>query len=180
MRAVWWWVIGGAAVAAIGTGGKVVVDLKDANENEKKYAPVIADAEKKNGIPAGILHRLIKQECHFRTDIITGKTPSPVGALGIAQFMPATAKDEGVNPLDPIASIYAAAKYLVKQYKMTGTWQKAAASYNAGAGNVLNAVKYGGINWLVAKYPANYKVAKQAGKLVLRDETRNYVASIFA
>lgn len=162
MRAAWWWLIGGAAVAALGTGGKVAVDLKNASDNEKKYAPIIADAEKRHGIPAGMLHRLIKAESNFRTDIITGAKRSSVGAVGIAQFMPATAKDEGVNPLDPVASIYAAGKYLVKQYKLTGSWEKAVASYNWGAGNVLKAVKAAGTSWL-ARAPT---------------ETKNYVAKI--
>lgn len=164
MKAVWWWVLGGSAVVVLGAGGKVAVDLKDANENEKKYAPVIAAAEKNNGIPGGLLHRLIKEECHFRTDIITGAKKSPVGAVGIAQFMPPTAKEMGINPLDPVASINAAAKYLVKQYKLTGSWDRAVASYNWGAGNVLKAVKAKGSSWLSS--------APQ--------ETKNYVAAIIA
>lgn len=175
MRAVWWWAIGGAALVVLGTGGKVAVDLKNASDNEKKFAPVIADAEKKNGIPAGLLHRLIKQESHFRTDIITGATKSAVGAVGIAQFMPATAADEGVNPLDPVASIYAAAKYLVKQYRLTKSWDKAVASYNWGAGNVLKAVKASPSNWMAAVFPAGHKLA---GKPMVPTETKNYVATI--
>ncbi|MDI1303029.1 MAG: transglycosylase SLT domain-containing protein [bacterium] len=174
MAALKWWLLGGG-VALIAFGGKEVVNLKDASDNEKKYAPIIADAEKKNGIPAGLLHRLIKQESHFRTEIITGELPSPVGALGIAQFMPATAKDEGVNPRDPVASIYAAAKYLVKQYKLTKSWEKAVASYNWGAGHVLLAVKQSPANWFAAVWPAGYKFA---GKPMVPKETKDYVAKI--
>lgn len=176
MRRVWWWVIGGAAIAALGTGGKVAVDLKNASDNEKKYAPIIADAESKSGIPAGMLHRLIKQESHFRTDIIFGATRSPTGALGIAQFMPATAKDEGVNPLDPVASIYAAGRYLAKQYRLTGTWQKAVAAYNWGGGNVLKAVKASPSNWLAAVWPVGSRLA---GKPMVPAETKDYIAKVY-
>ncbi len=100
------------------------------------YASTIADAEAKNGIPDRMLERLLWQECRWRADIISGAKRSPVGAIGIAQFMPATAADEGVNPLDPIASIYAAGRYLAKLFRKFGNWSEALASYNWGQGNV--------------------------------------------
>lgn len=131
--------IGAAGAVLLGWGGKTVIDLKNASENEKKFAPVIAKAEQDFGIPAGLLHRLLKQESHFRTDIITGAKRSPVGALGIAQFMPATAREElgSVNAaLNPALAIPGAAKYLKKLKGITGTWEKAVAAYNWGVGNV--------------------------------------------
>lgn len=141
----------------------VAVTFQNASENEKKYAPIIAAAEKMHGIPAGILHRLIKAESAFRSDVINGTTTSSVGALGIAQFMPSTAKDEGINPLDPIASIYGAARYLKKVYGWVGNdWTRAVAGYNWGAGNVNKAKTKYGANWL-----ANAPV-----------ETKNYVGKI--
>lgn len=141
----------------------VAVTTQNALANEQKYAPYIAVAERKYGIPDGMLLRLIRQESHFRTDIITGTKESPVGALGIAQFMPATAKEMGVNPLDPIASIDAAARYLVKiKGWVAGDWTKTVAAYNWGAGNVNRAVKNYGPAWL-AHAPA---------------ETQNYVRVI--
>ena len=156
------WVYFALGAGLLLLGGKKAVDLKAANDNEKKYAPLIAAAENEHGIPAGVLHRLLKQESHFRTDIITGATRSPVGALGIAQFMPATAKDEGINPLDPVASINGAGRYLAKLYQSTGSWQKAVAAYNWGVGNVKKKVTAYGSNWL-AYAPT---------------ETKNYVATI--
>jgi soluble lytic murein transglycosylase-like protein len=56
--------------------------------------------------------------------------------VGIAQFMPATAKDLGVDPLDPIASIDKSGGYLRRLYDSLGSWDKALAAYNWGIGNV--------------------------------------------
>lgn len=154
------YLIAGAALLLM--GGKKVVDLKNASENEKKFAPVIAAAERQHGIPAGMLHRLIKTESNFRTDIITGRKASPVGALGIAQFMPATAKEWGVNVYDPLSGIQGAAKYLAWLKRSLGDWTQAVAAYNHGIGNVKKkAATYGG-NW----------------QAYLPTETKNYLSRI--
>jgi soluble lytic murein transglycosylase-like protein len=101
-----------------------------------QYAGLIAQAETAQGIPATMLERLLYQECRYRADIISGATRSPVGALGIAQFMPATAAEMGINPLDPKQAIPAAAKYLAGLYRKFGNWTEALAAYNWGQGNV--------------------------------------------
>lgn len=120
-------------------GGNTVIDLKKASDNEKKFAPFIAETEKKYGIPTGVLHKLIKAESAFRSDIINGTTKSKVGALGIAQFMPATAKEELGSvqaALDPLKAIDGAGRYLKKIYNYVGKdWTKAVAGYNWGMGN---------------------------------------------
>lgn len=109
---------------------------QDASANERRYRPVIESAERTYGIPAGLLARLLYQESRYRTDIINGTTRSPAGAIGIAQFMPATAAELGVDPLNPISSIYGAAQYLRRLYDNFGDWKRALAAYNFGWGNV--------------------------------------------
>ena len=106
--------------------------------NEKKYAPAIAAAEKANGIPAGLLHRQLYQESHFRSDIIDGSTASPAGAYGIAQLIPRFYP--GVNVLDPVQSINAAAHSMRVYFRQFGSWDLALAAYNWGPGNVARAV----------------------------------------
>ena len=101
-----------------------------------KYADTIAMAEAQNGIPPNMLARLLYQESRYREDIITGKTRSPVGALGIAQFMPATAREMGIDPLNPPQAINGAARYLARLYDKFGNWTEALAAYNWGSGNV--------------------------------------------
>lgn len=102
----------------------------------EKYAGMIAAAEAANGLPVDMLARLLWQECRYREDIITGRVRSPVGALGIAQFMPATARELGIDPLNPAQAIPAAAQYLARLFRMFGNWSEALAAYNWGMGNV--------------------------------------------
>lgn len=153
---------GVAAFLVIGGGAKMTVDLKNANENEKRFAPFIKAMEQKYTLPDGLLHRLLKQESAFRTDVITGKKRSSVGALGIAQFMPKTAREElgsELLALDPEKAIEGAARYLKKIYGWTKGrgWVDAVAAYNWGAGNVNE--------W-------------RAGNKRIPSETRKYVKNI--
>jgi len=62
---------------------------------------------------------------------------SPAGAVGIAQFMPATAAGLGIDPSNPYQSLKGAA-HLMARYLSSyhGDWHKALAAYNAGVGNV--------------------------------------------
>ena len=99
------------------------------------YADAITAAESRYGIPDTLLARLLFQESRFRPDVVSGATSSPAGALGIAQLMPATAAQLGVNPLDPAQAIDAAGRYLSTLYGQFGTWGDALAAYNWGPGN---------------------------------------------
>lgn len=69
---------------------------------------------------------------------------SPMGALGITQLMPDTAKKPGygIEPVkDDSESEYlrVGKQYLQKMYDKFGDWEKALAAYNAGVGNVMKA-----------------------------------------
>ena len=100
------------------------------------------------GIPWPLFDALLMQESGYADDVIYGQRVSSAGAQGVAQFMPATAAQYGVNPLDPTSALNGAARYLLDMLSYYGgDWEKAVASYNAGAGNVNNAVAQGGANW---------------------------------
>lgn len=109
---------------------------QDSAANEARYRPAVDAAERTYGIPAGLLGRLLYQESRYRTDIITGTTRSSAGALGIAQFLPATAAEMGVDPLEPMQAIGGAGRYLRRLYDRFGDWKTALAAYNFGQGNV--------------------------------------------
>jgi soluble lytic murein transglycosylase-like protein len=101
------------------------------------YLEQIRAAEADYGLPENLLARLLYQESRYRPDIISGDRVSSAGAIGIAQFMPSTARDLGIDPLDPGQAIAGAAKYLRQLYDKAGSWGDALAAYNWGIGNVL-------------------------------------------
>lgn len=75
------------------------------------------------------------------------KAVSRVGAMGLGQLMPATARGFGIkNAFDPIQNLYGTVKYLERElYRWRGHKNKtelALAAYNAGPGAVK---RYGGI-----------------------------------
>jgi soluble lytic murein transglycosylase-like protein len=100
------------------------------------YMEAIYQAEARYNLPPDLLGRVLDQESHFRPDIVSGLTPSPRGAIGIAQFLPGTAAELGVNPYDPFESIDGAGRYLGGLYDRFGDWALALIAYNWGMGNV--------------------------------------------
>ncbi|HEX6846733.1 MAG TPA: lytic transglycosylase domain-containing protein [Chitinophagaceae bacterium] len=76
---------------------------------------------------------------------------SGVGAVGVWQFMPTTAKTYGLKITAKYderqhlwKSSVAAAKYLTFLYEMFEDWLLVVAAYNSGPGHVLNAIKKSG------------------------------------
>jgi soluble lytic murein transglycosylase-like protein len=135
-------------------------------EVPKEAAPYIDEirrAESANGLPHNLLARLLWVESHYRPDIISGKTISKAGAIGIAQIVPKW--HPNVDPRDPVASIRYAGQFLAQLKRQLGTWDKAVAGYNTGAGNVQKALtkaSNSGADWLTH----------------VTDETKNYVVEI--
>jgi hypothetical protein len=98
----------------------------------KPYADLISRASDRYGLDPNMLASLLKQESGFNPN-----ARSPAGAVGVAQFMPATAREYGIDPRDPSQAIPAAAKYLARSMqRYDGNIGLALASYNAGTGNV--------------------------------------------
>jgi tetratricopeptide (TPR) repeat protein len=88
----------------------------------------IEAAAKAYSLPPAFLARLIWTESRFDPDAI-----SPMGAEGIAQFMPSTAKVWGLeDPFEPMTAITASANLLSYLWKGYGNAGLAAAAYNAG------------------------------------------------
>jgi soluble lytic murein transglycosylase-like protein len=76
--------------------------------------------------------------------------------MGLAQLMPGTARDLGVNPADPVQNLTGGARYLRQLLdQFDGNVEKALAAYNAGPGRV-----------------------RSAGGVPAIAETQNYVTSI--
>lgn len=93
-----------------------------------------------NGLPKDFFARLIWKESRFDPNAV-----SPVGAEGIAQFMPGTAKMRGLaNSFDITQAIPASAKYLAEMKTTYGNLGLAAAAYNAGENRVSRWLSSGG------------------------------------
>ena len=100
----------------------------------EKWQKPVADAATKYDVPVDFFASLIKAESNYDDEVIYGNRDSSAGAQGIAQIMPETAAGWGVDPFNPKAALDAAAKNLRNYYESTGSWDGAAAAYNAGPG----------------------------------------------
>jgi hypothetical protein len=104
------------------------------------YKKKIRRAARRNGVRPELLLAQLTQESGLNPNAV-----SPVGARGIAQFMPGTAASYGVDLYDGRAGddIRGAARHMADLLrKYGGSERKALAAYNAGAGAVD---KYGGV-----------------------------------
>ena len=103
----------------------------------EELEPIIKSAADKNGLDPAVIKAVMRVESNFRSDAV-----SRVGAQGLMQLMPGTARSLGIDPLDPEQNIEGGARYLKQQIDKFGSIEKALAAYNAGPGTVM---RYGGV-----------------------------------
>jgi len=90
--------------------------------------PLMQQQAEARGLPPMPFVRLIWRESRFNPNAV-----SPKGAQGIAQFMPGTAEDRGLDdPFEPKSAIVHSASLLADLNKEFGNFGLAAAAYNAG------------------------------------------------
>lgn len=100
-----------------------------------QWQPRVAELAVKYDISPNLLEAVVWQESRWKTGAV-----SPVGARGLAQLMPGTARQMGVDPHDPSANLEGGARYLRLQLDaFEGDIEKALAAYNAGPGRVIRA-----------------------------------------
>jgi len=136
-------------------------------KRSNRYFPIIEPILKKYEIPDDFKYlAVIESKLENAT--------SPAGARGIWQFMPATAKEYGLELNDFVDERYhliksteAACKYLLEAKKNFGSWTLAAASYNGGIQGI-------------AKQIERQKIKNDYYDLLLNEETSRYVFRILA
>lgn len=126
-------------------------------DKKESYISKANEVEDKYGLPRNLLVGLLQTESGFREDVITGKTKSSAGAIGIAQFMPKTAEEYGIDPLNTDQAIDAAGRYLQKSYNIFGNWDDTLRSYNMGVQGVKD--------WKSGKKKLPKETAEYTGKV---------------
>lgn len=100
---------------------------------EIELTPLIQQTAQREGVDAGLLRAVARQESGFRPCAV-----SPKGAMGMMQLMPSTAQELGVrDPFDPAENLSSGAR-LLKQLleRFGGDTALALGAYNAGPGRV--------------------------------------------
>ncbi len=106
-------------------------DKSNINRLIEKYA-------NKNGLDKQLVNAVVKAESNY-----DNKAISSVGAQGLMQLMPSTARGLGVSdPFDPEQNIAGGTKYLKSMIDKYNSIELGLAAYNAGPTNVN---KYGGV-----------------------------------
>ncbi len=124
----------GAGLAAAGPS------LSERQKLVGRVCDLVEAQARQNGLPAAFFARLIWKESRFDPNAV-----SPVGAEGIAQFMPGTAKMRGLaDSFDIEQAIPASARYLGELKAGFGNLGLAAAAYNAGENRVSRWLSSGG------------------------------------
>ncbi len=128
--------------------------------------PVIEPILAKNGVPDDFKYLAV-----IESGLVN--VVSPAGARGVWQFMPATAKEKGMEVNDIVDERYhleksteAACRYLLDSKARLGSWTLAAASYNGGVAGVNKQIEF--------QKMGNYY------DLLLTEETARYVFRILA
>ncbi len=122
-------------------GGGSITTIRTAHFAEDTCQKIMEEAGKRQ-LPESFLARLIWKESLFRPDAVSHK-----GAQGIAQFMPGTASERGLDDaFNPAKAIAASAQFLADLRDQFGNLGLAAAAYNAGPQRVAGwLAKNGGL-----------------------------------
>lgn len=147
--------------------------LSDAYIYQPLIKQVIADA----GLPPALVY-MAMAESSFKP-----RAFSSARAVGIWQFMPATAKRYGLRVdmyvderRDPIKSTQAAIRYLSDLRSEFGKWSLAIMAYNCGEGRLRKAIRQAGSDELSELL----KVRPGTRRQYLPKETRGYLRKVLA
>jgi TP901 family phage tail tape measure protein len=125
---------GGGAAAGGGGGGGARQQSAEDRIAAMPFGREIIAAAKSNSIDPALFAALVAQESGFNpTARGRRRDGSFSGAIGLAQLMPGTARELGVNPRDPMQNLMGGAKYLRQQMDRFGL-EGGLRAYNQGPG----------------------------------------------
>lgn len=147
------WIAGGPAAAAAPAQADIAADIATLDDGfavpvqaasdpgrsgawvPMRYSAKVQELSARFDLSPALIEALVWQESRWREGAV-----SHVGARGLAQLMPGTARYLGVNPDDPFANLEGGARYLREQLdRFDGDIERALAAYNAGPGRVERA-----------------------------------------
>jgi len=150
---------------------KIKAFYKDSLNRGKDLLPTMQELLVTDGVSDLFIY-LSMVESGFSSEAV-----SPKKAVGLWQFIPATAKDYNLTVCqnydercDPVSATSAAINYLNKLYRQFGKWYLAALAYNCGEGRVERAIKRAGTDDLGILTDEHMKY--------LPRETRQYIKKI--
>jgi len=132
------WVAGGPAAAdsvspqsvSLDGSANLAVTQVASSAGPAAWRDRLGELAAKYDLSPSLLEALIWQESRWHPEAV-----SPVGARGLAQLMPGTARQLGVDAADPHSNMEGGARYLRMQLDaFGGDLEKALAAYNAGPG----------------------------------------------
>lgn len=114
---------------------KSIANTKFYEVDDSKFAVIISRYAQVNDLPYNLVKAIIKAESDFNPNCT-----SRVGAMGLMQLMPGTAKYVGVSvPYDPEQNIMGGTKYFRQMLNTFRDLELAIAAYNAGPTTVIKA-----------------------------------------
>lgn len=132
-----------------------------------RYFPIVEPILKANGIPDDFKYLMVIESN------LNNVARSPAGAAGLWQFMPATAREFGLEVNDNVDERYniekatvAACKYFKQAYAKYGDWMAVSAAYNAGQARISSQLEK--------------QLASHAMDLWLVEETSRYMFRLLA
>ena len=158
--------------AAPSKGVGIDIEKRGASEGIKsshKYTELARKAAEKAGVSERLMLHVLNKETGGLKD--PEQARSSAGAQGIMQFMPATAKQYGINPDNPEQAVQGGARMLsdlTKHYK--GDEKLAAMAYNWGMGNVDKWLASGGDEARLPGETRKYSMGLAQGGIVAFDE----------
>jgi len=126
-----------------------------------KYEDLVIQEANRQGVDPNLAVHVLYKETGNLSNPESAK--SKAGALGVMQLMPGTAKELGVNPLDPMENIQGGISYLKKMYNKYQDPALAAAAYNAGPGRLDRALRSEGGLGTLPRETRNYMVGLASG-----------------